>query len=234
MCGGSRGPVRRRLRLLAGREEPPTAFPALVPHPDARFGVISDIDDTMMQTGAYSLARNLWTTFTGSAATRRVFPDAVGLMERLTSEGRTPVFYVSSSPWNLHAFLEEVLFTRGDLPRGPVFLRDLGLSETKFVTAGHGNHKGAAIDRILAANPGLPFVLIGDTGQHDAAIYRAAAERHPGRIAGVILREPGRGADATDLAEIEGLSGLGVPVRHGADYRNVPTDFPPLPPRPGV
>ncbi len=56
-----------------------------------------DIDDTMMQTGAYSLARNLWTTFTGSALTRDVFPDAVALMTRL-HDGMNPVFYVSSAP----------------------------------------------------------------------------------------------------------------------------------------
>lgn len=48
-------------------------LPVLISDPDAAFGVISDIDDTVIETGAYSLARNLWTTFTGSALSRHVF-----------------------------------------------------------------------------------------------------------------------------------------------------------------
>ncbi len=193
---------------------------ALVPGPEARFGVVSDIDDTMMQTGAYSLARNLWTTFTGSYRTRRVFPDAVRLMDHLAAHGRNPVFYVSSSPWNLHAFLEQV-FDRAGLVAGPMFLRDYGIGRDQFITRGHGSHKSDAIDRILGANPGLPFVLIGDTGQKDAAIYRDACRRHPGRVRAVILREPRPGAPVTARAAMEEMEAMGVIVLHGADFAAV-------------
>lgn len=58
----------------------PTLCPVLVPRPDAQVMVISDIDDTVLRTGADRLWRNLWTTFTGSAASRHVFPDAVALL----------------------------------------------------------------------------------------------------------------------------------------------------------
>ena len=87
---------------------------ALVPDPSARFGVISDIDDTMLQTGAFSLARNLWTSLTGNVLTRHVFPDAVALIDRL-HDTRNPVYYVSSSPWNLYRFLTAI-FERHELP----------------------------------------------------------------------------------------------------------------------
>lgn len=197
-----------------------TAARAMVPSSEARLGVISDIDDTMMHTGAYSLARNLWTTFTGSAQTRRIFPDAIVLMDHLSDHGRNPVYYVSSSPWNLHAFLEQV-FDRAGLVAGPIFLRDLGIGEDKFITRGHGTHKSGAIDTILTANPGLDFVLIGDTGQHDAEIYLDAAHRHAGRIRAVILREPGPGADDTSRAAISSLKRLGVIVAHGTDFSDV-------------
>lgn len=193
-------------------------LPVQVTRADAAFGVISDIDDTMMRTGAYSLWRNLWTSLTGNTLTREIFPDAVELMDRLSEQGRNPVFYVSSSPWNLHHFLNEI-FERHGLVQGPLFLRDLGISETKFITGTHGDHKGDAIDSILAANPGLPFVLMGDTGQHDAQVYAAAAQRHPGQVAQVILRAPGKGADARDMAHVEALRERGVPVHVGTDYR---------------
>ncbi len=196
------------------------ACPVLVPGPDAAFGVISDIDDTMMHTGAYSLWRNIWTSLTGNAATRVVFPDAVELMTVLSDGGRNPVHFVSSSPWNFYGFLT-VVFARNGLPRGPVFLRDYGISETQFITGTHGDHKGSAIDVIMAALPDLPFILIGDTGQHDAEVYLAAAKRHPGRVQQVILRAPGRGADAKDLAFVSQIEALGVPVHVGRDYRAV-------------
>ncbi len=196
--------------------------PVLVPSAEAAFGVISDIDDTMMRTGAWSGPRNLWTSLTGNAATREVFTDAVALMDRL-HDGRNPVFYVSSSPWNLHDFLDDVLFRRAGLVAGPVFLRDYGLSETQFVTGTHGSHKGAAIDRILVANPELGFVLIGDTGQHDAEVYAAAVERHPERIRRVILRETVARRDAPAERALAALRNAGIPADVVGDYGTLRT-----------
>lgn len=201
---------------VEGRSDP-VACPVLVPRHDARFMVISDIDDTMMETGAYSLLRNLYTSFTGNSTTRQIYPDARDLMDRLSAGGQNPVFYVSSSPWNLHDFLSDVFDTAG-LVKGPMFLRDLGLSTTKFITEGHGNHKGASIDLILRANPDLPAILLGDTGQHDAAIYRDVIERHPGRIVAVGLRTPGPGLDAADRHDLSALNATHVPTFATRDF----------------
>ena len=201
-----------------------TDCPVLVADPGADFAVISDIDDTMLQTGAYSLARNLWTSLTGNAMTRRIFPDAVALMNQLSDGGRNPVYYVSSSPWNLHHFLQAI-FAKADLVRGPLFLRDLGLSKSQFITGTHGDHKGGSIDVLMAANPSLDFVLMGDTGQHDAFVYRDAAARHPGRIRAVILREPGPGPDAESREAMTALAQMGVPVLHGPDFTKVASEL---------
>lgn len=195
-------------------------MPVRVPSPDAQYGVISDIDDTLMQTGAYTLWKNLLTTFTGSVTSRHVFPDAVCFMDAVRPQVN-PVFYVSSSPWNLHGFLTAV-FLRAGLPRAPMFLRDYGVSEDQFITGTHGDHKGAAIDTILAANPDLPFMLVGDTGQHDAHVYLDAARRHPGRIRQVVLREPGPGPDADSRHAMEALRALGVDVFSGKSFDDIP------------
>ncbi|WP_371225104.1 phosphatase domain-containing protein [Roseovarius sp. 2305UL8-3] len=204
------------VHLPARPDVPPVSLPVYRALPGAEYGVISDIDDTMLETGAYSLARNLWTSMTGNALTRRVFPDAVALMQKLHDD-RNPVFYVSSSPWNLFDFLQQI-FRRHGLVMGPMFLRDLGISSTQFVTGTHGDHKGAAIDTILAANPDLPFVLIGDTSQHDAHVYLHAIQRHPGRITRVILRQPGPGPDAKSLASMEAIRAAGVRLDSAPDY----------------
>ncbi|UWR22419.1 App1 family protein [Sulfitobacter sp. S190] len=194
-----------------------TACSVLVPEKSARFGVISDIDDTMLRTGAYSLWKNLWTSMTGNATTRRLFKDAVGFMDALSDDGRNPVYYVSSSPWNLHHFIATI-FGRAKLVRGPKFLRDLGLGENQFISGTHGDHKGGSIDTLMAANPDLDYVLVGDTGQHDAFVYRDAAKRHPGRVRAVVLREPGPGPDPESRAAIAELRDMGVPVLQGLNF----------------
>ncbi len=201
---------------IAGQDGSAVPFPARVPGDDARHLVISDIDDTMIETGAHSLSRNLWTTFTGSALTRSVHDDGRDLIEHLAEGGTNPVFYVSSSPWNLHDFLN-ALFTRHDLPRGPMFLRDLGIT-SEGVGDSHKTHKGAAIDAILAANPDLPAWLLGDSGQKDATVYRDAIRRHPGRIRGVALREPAPGAGVDDKIAMLEIEAAGVPCFHGPRF----------------
>ena len=191
--------------------------PVLVPDANAQFGVISDIDDTMLRTGAYSLLRNLWTSLTGNVATREVFPAAKKFMDALSDNGQNPVYYVSSSPWNLHHFLNQI-FDRAGLVRGPMFLRDLGLSKTQFITGTHGDHKGASIDTLIAAHPDLPFVLVGDTGQHDAFVYHDVIERHPGRIAAVVLHEPGPGPDDESRKVMEAIGRTSTLLLHAPSF----------------
>lgn len=222
---GEMGPGWHEVAVeIAGRPGTRTGFPVLVPAEDARLGVITDIDDTMMETGAYSLLRNLWTTFTGSALTRKVFPDSVVLIDHLSRHGRNPVYYVSSSPWNLHAFLDKV-FSRAGLVAGPMFLRDLGFRAGEAGGTGHMGHKSAAIDRVMAANPGLPFVLIGDTGQADAHVYLEACRRHGGRVSAVVLRQPGPGPDAESRRALAMIRSMGVAVVTGTDLAHAPVDL---------
>lgn len=201
-----------------------TVCPVMIPRGDAIYAVVSDIDDTMLQTGAYSLAKNLWTSFTGNAASRHIFPDAVRFMNTLSDEGQNPVYYVSSSPWNLHHFLTQI-FDRAGLVKGPKFLRDLGISENQFIKSTHGDHKGASIDAIVSANPRLSFILVGDTGQHDAFVYRDAIKRHPKRIVAVVLREPGLGPDEENKAVMQAIRESGVRLYHGPDFDGFAIDI---------
>ncbi len=189
---------------------------ALLPSPDAEYGVISDIDDTLIKTDAWSLRRNLWNSLTGNAQSRLVFPDAVRLISKLHNDVN-PIFYVSSSPWNMHGFLSEI-FERAGLIRGPKFLRDLGISDTQFITGTHGDHKGQAIDEILAANPTLSFILIGDTGQHDAHVYHDVITRHPGRIKQVILRAPNPKLSKSNQKWADKIGQTQTPIYVGRDY----------------
>jgi phosphatidate phosphatase APP1 len=152
-----------------------------VPGDEARFGVISDVDDTILETGVQRLGHMLRQTFTGSALTRTPFEGAPELYRELAGEGN-PFFYVSSSPWNLHAFLLGFLHHR-DFPLGPVLLRDL-LGDGVGREPKHGR-----IREVLDLHPDLPFVLIGDSGEEDPQIYADIVREYPDRILAVYIRE---------------------------------------------
>ncbi len=166
-------------RGLTGSYRMPLAV--RVPGPEARFGILSDIDDTILQTGVQRVREMVRLTLTGSAHTRTPFLGAPQLYRALAGTAN-PVFYVSSSPWNLHAFLLAFLRHHG-FPLGPVLLRDL-LGDS----AGR-EPKDLRIREVLDLHPQLRFVLIGDSGEHDPEIYADIVAAYPGRILAVYIRE---------------------------------------------
>ena len=160
--------------------------------PTAQFAVISDIDDTVLVTGAARMTAMLRTTLFSNARTRLPFQGVAAFYRALaygtSSTMDNPVFYLSSSPWNLYDLLTEFFDLQG-LPVGPLFLRDLGLTKEHLIKSPHDVHKNAVIDDLVTTHASLPFVLIGDSGQHDPEIYAEAVERHPGRIRAVYIRD---------------------------------------------
>jgi phosphatidate phosphatase APP1 len=95
-----------------------------------------------------------------------------------------PIFYVSSSPWNLYDVITEFLEAQ-HIPAGPLLLRDWDFGRALLRT---GKYKSAAIDEILRSYPTLPFILVGDSGQEDPEIYSAVVREHAGRILAVYIR----------------------------------------------
>ena len=91
-----------------------------------RFGIISDIDDTVIRTDATSLLGTFRSTMLANARTRLPFPGVAALYRALHGAGTNPLFYVSSSPWNIYDMLSDVLAIRG-IPAGPLLLRNWGL-----------------------------------------------------------------------------------------------------------
>ena len=171
LCGDYRGLTGPRRASVEVR----------VPSAAARFGIVSDVDDTILETGVQRVRRMVLQTFTGSSLTRTAFPGSVELYQDLAA-GVNPVFYVSSSPWNLHAFLVAFLRHRG-FPLGPVLLRDL------LGTWAGREQKHDRIREVLDLYPDLPFVLLGDSGERDPEIYADIVRAYPGRILAVYIRE---------------------------------------------
>lgn len=174
------------------------AAECLIPSPKARFGLISDVDDTILRTDVASRLRMLIWSLTHNAHTREPLPGSAGVYRMLTRvdgvEDTNPIFYVSSSPWNLYPMLEQFI-ELSEFPRGPLMLRDLGIGPDSSIRAEHGRKERNALD-LIEEMPDLPFILLGDSGEDDAAIYSRIASRHPGRVLCAYIRDTGAGARA--------------------------------------
>ena len=156
------------------------------------YGIISDIDDTIVPTGATRLWEMIKTTFLGNAYSRIPFP-GVSAFYKALEKGRdeiesNPLFYVSSSPWNLYDFLMEFLEVH-HIPKGPLMLRDIGLSRKQLIAGSHFDHKLAQVEKIFEFYSDIPFILIGDSGQHDPEIYLQVIKDYPGRVKMIYIRD---------------------------------------------
>lgn len=164
----------------------------IVPPPAAQFGVISDIDDTVMRTDMLNLFSMASNTFLNNSRTRLPFEGVAAFYDALRrgviEDASNPIFYVSSSPWNLYDLIADFFVVRG-IPNGPLFLVDLGIDRDKLLAPGHHKHKTETIQTLLDTYPELPFILIGDSGQKDPEIYLEVAQKNPGRIRTIYIRD---------------------------------------------
>ena len=196
-----------QLQLLDPPDGRPKAgrAPFLVPPATATYGVISDIDDTVLQSQVANFLRAASTVLLENARTRLPFPGVAAFYRALEAgpggHADNPIFYVSSSPWNLYDVISDFLEVQA-IPAGPLLLRDWDLGPSLLRNA---PHKSAMLTEILGTYPELPFILVGDTTQEDPEIYAEIVAAHPNKILAVYIRNvlahPERSSQIRKLAE---------------------------------
>ena len=182
---------------------------------EAEFGIISDIDDTILQTDVTSRfkLKTMMHTLLKNAGNRRAFDGVSDFYNALQggpdAKGYNPFFYVSNSPWNLYDLLLDFLHLN-HLPRGPVLLRDFGLPADD-IEQSYRTHKADMVEKILSTYPDMPFILLGDSGEHDTDIYLEAARNNPGRILCIYIRDVRHEQRAQRIEDlIEDISSINV------------------------
>jgi len=158
---------------LAARRAPDTAAVAFVVPADDRPLVVSDIDDTVLITGVKERLKMVGRTLVGDPTDRQVVDGMPDLLRGLAAGA--PVFYVSTSPWNLYQRLADTL-AHHHVPAGPLLLTDWGFGRKQMLVRPALEYKVETITGLLADFPGREAVLVGDSGQHDLAAYLAVAE----------------------------------------------------------
>jgi phosphatidate phosphatase APP1 len=188
------GPVERVMFSFAGNgdlehKEGEVPFRVTRYASDHPLGIISDIDDTILISKATQLGEKLWLSISKNAYTRRPFPGISKFYKGLTDHGENPVFYVSSSDWNLNELIKDFLKFR-KIPKGPLLLQDLHINLRNIWKSGGGSHahKGEKILFLFKLYPKMKFILVGDSGQHDPELYAEAIEDFPDRVVAVYIR----------------------------------------------
>jgi phosphatidate phosphatase APP1 len=179
----------------------------LVAPDSARFCVVSDIDDTVIQSRVSNFLQAARTVMLGNARTRLPFPGVSAFYQALrngmTGDEKNPVFYVSSSPWNIYDVISEFMDLQ-KIPKGPLMLRDWDIDLSALSSSRHFEHKGLAIRNLMELYPSMRFILIGDTSQHDPEIYRQIVGEYPERVLCIYIRDVNR--DAERKASVEKLA----------------------------
>ncbi len=211
--------------------------PVMVPPPDAEFAVVSDLDDTVIQTNIVNLFKAARNTFLRNAYTRLAFPGVAAFyraLQRGTRDTFNPLFYVSTMPCNLFDLMRD-FFTIRDVPPGPMFLVNLGLTKHHFIRRPGREHKLEWICTLIELYDHLPFVLIGDSGEGDPAIYVDVLQRYPDRVRAIYIRDVVRGRRDEAIWSLTRQAGaLGVDLllvrntlaaaRHAADHGLITPD----------
>ncbi|WAC65691.1 DUF2183 domain-containing protein [Agrococcus sp. SL85] len=167
---------------------PPVAAPVLVVDPATRFGVVSDIDDTVMVTSLPRPMLAAWNAFVLDEHGRTPVPGMAVLYERIAQQHpESPFLYLSTGAWNAAPALTRFL-SRNLYPSGSLLLTDWGPTHDRFFRSGK-EHKRTQLRRLAREFPQIQWLLVGDDGQHDEELYGEFANAHPEHVRAVAIRQ---------------------------------------------
>lgn len=191
---------------------------AFIVSPDVRFGVVCDVDDTVMVTALPRPLLAAWNSFVIDEHARQPVPGMAVLLEKIVRDRPgSPVVYLSTGAWNvvptLVRFMKRHLF-----PAGALLLTDWGPTHDRWFRSGR-EHKESSLRRLAREFPQIRWLLIGDDGQHDDAIYTAFAGEHPDSVAGVAIRRlsPAEAVLAGGRTVVDDHSAASVPWVSASD-----------------
>ncbi|MDP3951640.1 App1 family protein [Microbacterium sp.] len=165
----------------------PVEASAFIVADDVDFGVLCDIDDTVMVTALPRPFIAAWNSFVVDEHARLPVPGMAVLLEQLMRQHPgSPMIYLSTGAWNVAPTLSRFM-SRHLFPTGSMLLTDWGPTHDRWFRSGR-EHKLTNLRRLAAEFPHVRWLLIGDDGQHDEAIYTEFMQEQPDSVAGVAIR----------------------------------------------
>jgi len=150
---------------------------------NSRFIVVSDVDDTIKDTGVTvgkTHILNLPRLALDPIRPWKPVPGMPQLYHQLRKELGAKFYYVSKGPAFSRGRLQDAI-DRYHFPEGEIRLN-------AHFPATPPDYKFRVISPIVCASPGRQFILIGDSGEQDPESYGELARAFPHQIAHVYIR----------------------------------------------
>lgn len=197
-------------------DAPPVGSPVQVIASDVSFGIVSDIDDTIIST---SLPRALIAAWNSFVLTEQARQPVIGMarlyQQLLEAHPGAPLIFVSTGAWNTHPFLSRFMERYG-FPPGPMLLTDWGPTNTGWFRSGR-DHKRTALRELARDLPNVRWLLVGDDGQHDPELYAEFASLQPDHVRARAIRQ---------LTFTEAVLAHGISDLHQHDHQWTPDTAP--------
>lgn len=168
--------------------------------PEVDFGIVSDIDDTILSTWLPRPMLAAWNSLVLTEQARQAVPGMARFYQKLLAEHPgAPIIYISTGAWNTYPMIRRFMARHG-FPRGAMLLTDWGPTNTGWFRSGP-DHKRRALRELARDLPDIKWLLVGDDGQHDPELYAEFAALQPEHVRSIAIREltPGEAALAHGL-----------------------------------
>lgn len=170
------------------------------------YGLISDIDDTVVHTFVEYKSQAVLRTMMGNAYTKDAIAGAATMLNKLglsepNKDFHLPIIYVSRSPYQIYDVLQD-FFHLNNFPDGPIWLKyawfnSLSYKQNDIVSEPKFNN----MCRFLEMTAPLPFIVFGDSAELDAIIYLNLAKKYPNRIRKIYIRRVTKGRKFESLKQ---------------------------------
>jgi phosphatidate phosphatase APP1 len=177
--------VEAKLKVPAGRTCRVEEGKLLVWPKRPGIAVVSDIDDTVLQTGVTDKVQMFKRVLFSNAHDLKTFETAPALYQTWSKRGY-PVVFVSGSPVNLYTRLQQFLGMRR-FPAAVLMLKNLGLERGADSLTEQKAYKQRRIREVLELLPGYKLLLVGDTGEKDPEIYSTLSQGEKGLVLEIMI-----------------------------------------------
>lgn len=167
---------------------------------DVEFGIVSDIDDTIISTWLPRPLIAAWNSFVLTEQARQAVPGMARLYQQLLAEHPgAPIIFVSTGAWNTYPMIQRFTARHG-IPKGAMLFTDWGPTNTGWFRSGQ-DHKRRCLHELARDLPTIKWLLVGDDGQHDPELYAEFANLRPEHVRARAIRQltPGEHALAHGL-----------------------------------
>lgn len=164
-------------------------YPILYKKVECPFIVISDIDDTILVSYSVKIFKKLALLLSRSPAKRKPVVGTEEAYKKLASQGLS-FHYVSRSEQNLFYLITSFL-TQNNLPIGAVFLRPFVTWRRLLHKRKDHHFKIDEISSLIENSTNQQVILFGDDSQKDLEDFTILAEKYPGKVFAIFIRETG-------------------------------------------